>query len=253
MPLPAFLVPIPQAPILGAARLEGDLDPAPGAEGGLRPGPDSPCSGGWLLGSGLLTGSTCPGDEALLRMLPRNGPQDRPSGRLRRARTHLRPSCSAGSSSPAGRHIRAAGGPRGGDHPAPPPPRVPRGGRGAAGGGGRPGPESWGPGQPLQPARAWEAAGAPRPSGHVPQAAQGGAGTFPRPGRHPCCLRRGGHRAEGVTSPRRASGPSASLPPAPIRSSAPDPQSKPVRAPCWASTSTSRRRGPQYFLGLCEA
>lgn len=61
---------------------------------------------GGLAVVGLLTGSACLGDEALLWMLPWNGPQDRPSVRLRRARTHLCPSCRTCSSSSVGRDIR---------------------------------------------------------------------------------------------------------------------------------------------------
>lgn len=67
---------------------------------------------------GLLTGSACLGDEALLWMLPWNGPQDRPSARLRRARTHLCPSCRTCSSSSVGRDIRGVRSASHGDCPA---------------------------------------------------------------------------------------------------------------------------------------
>lgn len=81
---------------------------APGLES--NPGLAQLAAAQWLVGgcqgSGFLTGSSCPGDEALLWMLPRNGPQDRPSARLHRARTHLCPSCGTSSSSSAGRDSR---------------------------------------------------------------------------------------------------------------------------------------------------
>lgn len=51
----------------------------------------------------LLTVSPCPGDAGSLWMLPWKGPQEKPSGRLLRVRTRLSPSCTARSSSPAGR------------------------------------------------------------------------------------------------------------------------------------------------------
>lgn len=58
----------------------------------------------WPVRVQLLTGSSCSGDKAVVWMLPWNGPQDRPSVRLSRARTHLCPSCSASSSSSEGKH-----------------------------------------------------------------------------------------------------------------------------------------------------
>lgn len=59
----------------------------------------------WSAGAQLLTGSSLPGDKAPVWMFPQNGPQDRPSGRLSRARTHLCPSCSASSSSSEGKQM----------------------------------------------------------------------------------------------------------------------------------------------------
>lgn len=50
-----------------------------------------------------LTMSPCPGDASSLWMLPWKGPQEKPSGRLLRLRTRRSPSCTARSSSSAGR------------------------------------------------------------------------------------------------------------------------------------------------------
>lgn len=90
---------------------------------------------------GLLTGSACPGEEALLWMLPRNGPQDRPSARLCRACTHFCPSCRTCSSSSVGRDISGMRNTCCGDCPTLLPAQVqptpvalaPRSSRGAAG------------------------------------------------------------------------------------------------------------------------
>lgn len=55
-----------------------------------------------------LTVSPCPGDAGSLWMLPWKGPQEKPSGRLRRARTRCSPSCTASSSSSAERNPTSA-------------------------------------------------------------------------------------------------------------------------------------------------
>lgn len=113
-PLPPLLVLIPTSlmewwELLGWNLTQAWLAGFKGAcaLGGLQPWLLS-CSwwAGWRW-LGLLTGSACPGDEALFWMLPRNGPQDRPSERLCRARTYFCPSCRNCSSSSAGRDIRS--------------------------------------------------------------------------------------------------------------------------------------------------
>lgn len=59
--------------------------------------------------SAPLTVSPCPGDAGSLWMLPWKGPQEKPSGRLRRARTRCSPSRTASSSSSAERNTTSAG------------------------------------------------------------------------------------------------------------------------------------------------
>lgn len=85
-------------------------------------------------------------------MLPQNGPQDRPSVRLHRARTHLCPSCSSGSSSSTGRDVRGVRKARcpGSVHPCSPPHpgafgelRVEEGGRRVGGPVARPRLQGW--------------------------------------------------------------------------------------------------------------
>lgn len=93
-----------------------------------------------LISSGLsppahresfLTVSPHPGDASSLWMLPWKGPQEKPSGRLLRVRTRLSPSCTARSSSSAGRQAQHQR-----DDP-------------------QPDPRSWGRGHPLGAESCW--------------------------------------------------------------------------------------------------
>lgn len=98
--------------VVGAPGLESNLRLTQGVKGAWL----------WLVGGltmvGLLTGSACSGEEALLWMLPRNGPQDSPSARLCRARTRFCPSCRTCSSSSVGRDISGIRSTCCGDYPA---------------------------------------------------------------------------------------------------------------------------------------